>query len=150
VTDPRAEYDRRLTGWRERIARHDRVNLHISNGRLFLAIAGAVLLWMAFARVSISPAWPAIAWVAFGVLAVVHARHLQVYERARSAERVYLRGLDRLGGRPAGTAGRSSMAIRTPAISICSGPRRSSSCSTQPVPRSAKRRSRTGSARPPR
>ena len=103
MTDPRAEYDRRLTGWRERIARHDRVNLHISNGRLFLAIAGAVLLWMAFARVSISPAWPAIAWVAFGVLAVVHARHLQVYERARSAERVYLRGLDRLGGRWAGT-----------------------------------------------
>jgi hypothetical protein len=103
VTDPRAEYDRRLAAWRARIAQHDRVNLHISNGRLVLAVTGAVLLWMAFVRASISPAWPVIAWVAFGVLAAIHARHLQRYDRARSAERVYLRGLERLSGLWAGT-----------------------------------------------
>jgi MutS domain V len=103
VTDPRAEYERRLARWRERIAKLDRVNLHISHGRLVLGVTGAILLWMAFVRASISPAWPVSAWLAFGVLAVVHARQLQRYERARGAERVYLRGFDRLGGEWAGT-----------------------------------------------
>ena len=54
-TDPRAEYDRRLAAWRERIAALDRVNFIISNIRLAIAGAGAVLLWMAFVRASISP-----------------------------------------------------------------------------------------------
>jgi hypothetical protein len=103
VTDPRAEYERRLANWRERIAKLDRVNLHISYGRLVLGVTGAILLWTAFVRASISPAWPVGVWLAFGVLAVVHARQLQRYERARGAERVYLRGFDRLGGNWAGT-----------------------------------------------
>jgi hypothetical protein len=103
VTDPRAEYERRLAHWRERIATLDRVTLHISHGRLLLGVTGAVLLWMAFVRASISPAWPVAVWLAFGVLAVVHARQLERYERARSAERVYLRGFDRLTGEWAGT-----------------------------------------------
>jgi hypothetical protein len=105
VTDPRAEYDRRLAARRERIAALDRINFILSNIRLAIAGAGAVLLWMAFVRASIAPAWPLMAWVAFGVLAVVHARRLQRFERAQSAARVYQRGLNRLNGRWAG-AGR--------------------------------------------
>jgi len=96
VNHPRAEYERRLAHWRERIAALDRVNLRISHGRLVLGIAGAVLLWLAFVRASISPVAPVATWLAFGVLAVIHARQLQRYERALAAERVYLRGLDRL------------------------------------------------------
>jgi len=98
MSDPRAEYDRRLAAWRERIAALDRINFVISNIRLAIAGAGAVLLWMAFVRASIPPAWPLAAWLAFGVLAVIHARRLQRFERAQSAERVYRRGLDRLDG----------------------------------------------------
>ena len=105
MTDPRAEYDRRLAAWRDRIVTLDRINFIISNIRLAIAAAGAVLLWMAFVRASISPAWPLAAWLAFGVLAVIHTRRLQLFERAGSAERVYLRGLDRVNGRWAG-AGR--------------------------------------------
>jgi MutS-like protein len=103
VNHPRAEYERRLAHWRERIAALDRVNLHISQGRLALGLAGAVLLWLAFVRASISPWWPVAGWFAFGVLAVIHARQLQRYERARAAERVYLRGLDRLSNKWEGT-----------------------------------------------
>jgi hypothetical protein len=103
VTDPRAEYEHRLARWRERIVALDRTHLLLSNGRLILAGIGAVLLWRAVVRWSISPFWPLLAWLAFGVLAVVHARLLQRVERARSAERVYLRGLDRLTGRWPGT-----------------------------------------------
>ena len=103
MDDPRAEYERRLTERRERIAALDRRNLLISNGRLILAGIGAVLLWMAFVRATISPAWPLAAGVAFGVLAFVHARQLNRFERAQAAERVYLRGLDRLADRWAGS-----------------------------------------------
>ena len=103
MIDPRSEYERRLAARRGRIAALDRTNFLISNVRLAIAVAGAVLLWMAFLRTSISPAWPLAAWLSFGVLAVIHARRLQRFERARSAERVYLRGLDRLNGRWAGS-----------------------------------------------
>jgi hypothetical protein len=103
VTDPRAEYDRRLSLWREQIAALDRVNFIISNIRLAIALAGAVLLWLAFVRWSISPWWPCLAWLSFAVLAVIHAKRLQRFERAKAAERVYLRGLDRLHDRWAGT-----------------------------------------------
>ena len=50
MTDPRAEYESRLAVRRERIAALDRVNFIISNVRLAIALAGAVLLWMAFVR----------------------------------------------------------------------------------------------------
>ena len=100
---PSAEYDRRLAERRQRIAALDRINFIISNIRLGIAGLGAVLLWMAAVRASISFTWPLAAWLAFGVLAVIHARRLRLYERAQSAERVYLRGLDRMGGRWAGT-----------------------------------------------
>ncbi len=71
---------------------------------------------MAFVRDSISPAWPLGVWLPFGVLAVVHAKRLQRFERARAAERVYLRGLDRLDGRWAGTRPRRRDVSRGPSL----------------------------------
>ena len=103
MTNPRAEYDRRLAAWRERIAALDRINFIISNVRLAVALIDAVLLWLAFIRSTISPAWPLAGWLAFGAIAVVHARRLSQFERAQRAERVYLRGLDRVADRWAGT-----------------------------------------------
>jgi len=103
MSTPRDEYQRRLTDRRERMAALDRINLRISNGRLALAAVVAALVWMAFGRATISPAWPIGAGLAFGILAVVHAQHLNRFERAQSAERVYRRGLDRLDDRWAGT-----------------------------------------------
>jgi hypothetical protein len=85
VDTPRAEYERRLTERRKRIAALDRVNLLISNTRLALAALGAVLLWMALVRATISPAWPIATLVAFGLLAFVHARQLNRFERAQAA-----------------------------------------------------------------
>src|SRR4030095_13461205 len=51
----------------------------------------------------LSPWWPVAAGGAFAALAIVHAGVLDGIERARGAERVYLRGLERLHGRWAGT-----------------------------------------------
>jgi hypothetical protein len=103
VNAPHQEYERRLAARRERIAALDRVNFIISNTRLVLALGGAVLLWMAVIRASISPLWPLATWLAFGVLAAIHGKRLEGFERAKAAERVYLRGLERLDDRWAGS-----------------------------------------------
>ena len=58
-----------------------------------------MLLWIAFVNGVVSPWWPLLVWLAFGALVVVHARVLLKVDRARNAERVYLRGQDRLFGR---------------------------------------------------
>jgi len=71
---PGAEYTARLAARRARIAALDRTHLLISNSRLVLACAGAVLLWLAFVSAVLSPLWPALAWPAVGALVVLHAR----------------------------------------------------------------------------
>ena len=99
AADPRAVYESRLAFWRERTAALDRTHLLISNGRLVLACAGAVLLWMAFVTGAVSALWPLAVWLVFGALVVFHARVLLKVDRAKNAERLYLRGQDRLFGR---------------------------------------------------
>jgi len=102
VTDPRAEYDRRLDAWRTRIAALDRSHLRLSNLRLLSAGIAALACWLVFVRDVISPLWVIAIAGFFVVLMVVHARVLERLERARRAERWYERGLDRLNGNWAG------------------------------------------------
>jgi MutS-like protein len=107
---PHAEYERRLGERRQRIASLDRTNLRLSNLRLLIAVTAAVLLWFAFVRAALSPVWGALAWILFGIVAVVHAKMLERAERARRAEQWYERALARLAGRWAG-AGRDGAAF---------------------------------------
>jgi MutS domain V len=98
MSQPRAEYDRRLDAWRARIIALDAAHLRVSNLRLVTAAAAAVACWLAFGRNAISSLWiPGIA-AAFVALMVIHARILERRERAQRAERWYVRGLDRLNG----------------------------------------------------
>jgi hypothetical protein len=92
-----------LAAWRERIAALDRRHLMMSNGRLLIAGLFALSFWFTVVHSRISSWWPVGAGLAFAALAIVHARVLERIERARGAERVYLRGLERLSGRWAGT-----------------------------------------------
>jgi hypothetical protein len=103
VIDPAAEYDRRRAARRARIAELDRTHILLSNSRLAAAGAGAVLLWLAFVRAAVSPAWALLPGLVFAALAVFHARLLNRMERARRAEQTYTRGLERLHDRWAGT-----------------------------------------------
>jgi hypothetical protein len=102
--DPRAEYERRLAAWRERTAALDRLHFLISNARLLVAAALAVTLWLAAVDSRISMLWPFACGTAFVALVVAHAGTLSRLGRARRAERVYGRGIDRLLGRWTGTA----------------------------------------------
>jgi hypothetical protein len=101
--DPGADYRQRLEFWRGRIASLDRVHFSIANGRLVVAVAFAVVLWMATVRGTASLVWPILLGVSFAVLVIVHARVLNRIDRARRAERLYTRGLERLAGRWIGT-----------------------------------------------
>lgn len=99
MTDPRSEYSRRITAWRETLAHGERAHLRVSNLRLALAAVAAAIAWLAFVRAAVSPAWLAACLVAFLGLIVAHARILQRNERAERARRLYERGLDRMDGR---------------------------------------------------
>jgi len=99
---PREAYDRRLADRRRQIADFDRSHLRLSNLRLLIAAAGALVLWLAFGRAALSPWWALAVWVVFGVVAVIHAKLLERTERARRAEGLYVHALDRLAGRWAG------------------------------------------------
>jgi hypothetical protein len=96
VNDPRSEYSRRLDFWNAAIARADRAHLHLSNARLAVAGATAVLAWQAFVSHRVSPAWPLVLVAGFVALAIVHARVLRGIERARRARQLYERGLARI------------------------------------------------------
>ena len=101
MTDPRAAYQARLDACRQRIAALEVSHLRISNGRLVVALIGAILLWFAISR-GWSPLWPIAAGLMFFALVVVHARLLQRLERARRAAGWYARGLLRIDGEWAG------------------------------------------------
>jgi hypothetical protein len=98
-----SEYQQRLSDRRRRIAELERTHLHLSNLRLLIAAIGAVVLWLAFARAALSPWWALAVWLVFGAVAVAHAKLLERTERVRRAERLYVRALERLAGRWAGT-----------------------------------------------
>jgi hypothetical protein len=101
--NPRLEYERRLSRWRERIAAFDRRHLMLSNARLATAALIAVAIWLAFFRGAVSAWWIAAGAVMFTALVAVHARLLQRLERAQRAARLYERALERLSGRWAGS-----------------------------------------------
>jgi hypothetical protein len=102
TAEPCLEYERRLSGWRERIAAFNRRHVILSNARLAAAALIAVGMWLAFFRGAVSPWWIVAGGVVFAALAVFHARLLQRLERAQRASQLYERALERLSGRWAG------------------------------------------------
>src|SRR5262249_41372665 len=58
---------------------------------------------LAFARAALSPWWILLVLIVFAVVAAAHAKLLERTERVRRAERLYVRALERIAGRWAGT-----------------------------------------------
>jgi hypothetical protein len=103
VPDPRAEYAARIARWDQAIAQGERAHHRVSNLRLALFAAAAMVAWLAFGRAAISGYWIGAPLIAFLALVVVHARVLNRNERSARARRLYERGLARLDGTWAGT-----------------------------------------------
>jgi hypothetical protein len=101
--EPSAEYHRRIARWTDAIAHGERRHLLISNLRLVTALIAAVVGWLAFVRAAVSGGWFLVPAIGFLALMVIHALILQKNERSARARRLYLRGLDRMNGRWAGS-----------------------------------------------
>ena len=102
MTDPRAEYQRRLSTLATAIADGEQRHLLISNLRLVLFGVGAAVLWASVVRPLLSPGWLLAPGLAFVVLMIVHARVLNANDRLARAKRYYERGMSRLDGTWAG------------------------------------------------
>jgi hypothetical protein len=102
ASDPRGEYSRRIERWTAEIARGDRLSLRISNSRLIVAAALAILGWQAFVSHRVSAIWPVVDLGAFAVLVILHARLLNRIEEAHRARQLYERGMARLDFKWAG------------------------------------------------
>jgi hypothetical protein len=102
MTDPRAEYGKRITRWTDEMARADRLHLVLANVRLALAGIAAVLAWQAFVSHRVSAIWPLLPAAGFAGIAMVHVRVIERLERAGRARQLYQRGMARLDGTWAG------------------------------------------------
>jgi hypothetical protein len=112
-TAPRDEYRRREAGHRDHAAGAARREETISRVRLGVAVAAALVAWLAFGAGKLSPWWLLAPAAAFAILLIAHRG---VRRRRRRAERdaaYYRRGLVRLDGQWAGT-GRTGMRFHDP------------------------------------
>jgi len=103
ASGPRAEYQRRVALWDERIANGERQHIRLSNLRLAVAGVTAFTGWLVFFRSSAPIITFIVPGLLFLVLVVIHALLLQRNERAARAKRLYMRGLERMDGKWVGT-----------------------------------------------
>lgn len=94
--DPHAEYSRRLGHRREAASRWHRLDRRISNLRLVVFAAIAVVAWFVFGAESLGIAWLALPSAIFVTLLPIHDRVIRSRERASEAVAYYERALARL------------------------------------------------------
>jgi MutS domain V len=99
---PSHEYVQRRTNRESRVVNFEKIHLQLGNLRLIIAIAAAILAWLAFYSHSISAWWLIVPAAAFAGIAVYHSRVLRGRELAQRAVAFYERGLARVEDRWAG------------------------------------------------
>jgi MutS domain V len=113
LSQPHAEYSRRLAARRQTVAAKDALHKQIGNAKLATVVVAIVLLWLSLKDEVISTYWLAIPIVIYAGLAVAHEFALRVLAHARTAVSFYERGLARLEDRWTGT-GASGERFRNP------------------------------------
>jgi hypothetical protein len=103
LTAPRDEYEQRLARWRAEAGREDKLYTRLSDVRLLVAVAGAVLAYLAFGPVVVSALWLIAPAILFVGLMIAHLRIDKRRQFARRALRYYEQGLKRLSDEWAGS-----------------------------------------------
>ena len=103
LSDPRAEYVRRLEVLRTRQANYDSQHRRLGISKLALGGVTLIVIGLALAAKAISIQWVVAPLAAIVVLAVVHERVLKERERCSRAVAYYERALARLDNRWMGT-----------------------------------------------
>jgi len=99
---PRGEYLRRLDARRGSVEQMERRHRTLGNCRLLVALAAAILAFLAFGFDAISPLWLLIPAILFVVLVVIHEQIIQARNQCARAVAFYESGLARLDNRWAG------------------------------------------------
>lgn len=103
MTDPRAEYARRLEYFARQIAVEDRRHIYLGNSKLAIIAAGLAGVWLVLAKNLFAAYWLFLPLSVYLVLAVAHELVLRARRRAEFASNLYRRGLERIEDRWAGT-----------------------------------------------
>src|ERR1700733_710877 len=96
------EYAQRLASREMRVRHYEQIHIRLGNVRLVLAIAGAVMFWLAVWRHAFPLWWLAAPLGFFFAVAVYHARVLRDKAHAERAVAVYRHGIARVEDRWAG------------------------------------------------
>lgn len=113
MTDPRAEYSRRIEKHRRIVASRERAHRRVGNAKLLVVIAAFAVAWFSLFRHSFSPYWLLPLIIVYAALAVWHELVLRSKTRSDSAAAFYERGIARIEDRWAGT-GQTGERFRDP------------------------------------
>jgi hypothetical protein len=114
VSDPKAEYSRRLDSYLQIAAAKNRVHIHIGNFKLAVVVVGLLLAWLSLARHAFSSEWLWLPIASYFVLALIHQRVIRARMSAETAVAMYRRGIARIEDRWSGT-GQTGERFRDPA-----------------------------------
>lgn len=103
MSEPNAEYAKRLEARLKTVANKERVHLQLGYWKLATIAAGAVLAWLSFAQNLFSAYWLIAVVALYVILAVGHDRVIRARTHAETAAAFYRRGIARIEDRWPGT-----------------------------------------------
>lgn len=104
MSDPHAEYSKRLEACLKKMASRERVHLRAGNAKLATIVAGLVLAWLSLGKHLFPLTWLAVPVALYAVLAILHEQVIRTRTRAETAASFYRKGLARMEDRWAGTS----------------------------------------------
>ncbi len=113
MSDPKAEYSRRLESYLEIAAAKNRVHIQIGNLKLAVVVSGLIIAWLSLGRRAFSSEWLWVPIATYLILAWIHQRVIRARTRAEIAAAMYRRGIARIEDRWVGT-GQTGERFRDP------------------------------------
>jgi hypothetical protein len=102
LSDPLAEYHKRLSSCAKRIATENRRHLHLGNAKLTAIVAEMAGVWLVLSRHYFAAYWLLLPVAAYLALAIAHEFVLRAKNRAELASTFYQRGIARIEDRWSG------------------------------------------------
>jgi hypothetical protein len=103
LTEPRAEYAKRLDNCAQRIALENRRHIYLGNAKLATIVAEIAGIWLVLAKNLFPPYWLALPVLAYVALAIAHEFTLRARNSAEVASEHYRRGIARIEDRWVGS-----------------------------------------------